>query len=196
MRVVLATGLFAIGVELPKSYLAKHIKSLLIMVIPTMAIGWVISAGLLPYFRSLLSTFNGFRIGIMKVLFPNLNFISTLVISACLTPTDPILASAIIGGKFAVKNVPKHIRHLLSAEAAANDGLAYPFLSISIYLTVESSRSLAVENGFLIGWFCKLCGPNSIFIANRRPISSQIKSCLGLSSGYSLVCEDFSVSSV
>jgi NhaP-type Na+/H+ or K+/H+ antiporter len=45
MRVVLATGLFAIGVELPKSYLAKHAKSLLAMVIPTMAIGWVIVAG-------------------------------------------------------------------------------------------------------------------------------------------------------
>ena len=45
MRVVLATGLFAIGVELPKSYLARHAKSLLAMVIPTMAIGWVIVAG-------------------------------------------------------------------------------------------------------------------------------------------------------
>jgi len=45
MRIVLATGLFAIGVELPKSYLAKHAKSLLAMVVPTMAIGWVIVAG-------------------------------------------------------------------------------------------------------------------------------------------------------
>lgn len=90
----------------------------------------------------------------MKALFPNLNFISTLVISACLTPTDPILAAAIIGGKFAVKNVPGHIRRLLSAESAANDGLAYPFLSIAIYLTVESSVGVAVEKGFLIGVFC------------------------------------------
>jgi len=46
MRIVLATGLFAIGVELPKSYMAKHAKSLLTMVIPTMAIGWVIVAGI------------------------------------------------------------------------------------------------------------------------------------------------------
>ena len=45
MRIVLATGLFAIGVELPKSYLAKHAKGLLAMVVPTMAIGWVIVAG-------------------------------------------------------------------------------------------------------------------------------------------------------
>jgi len=52
MRVVLATGLFAIGVELPKSYLAKHAKSLLAMVIPTMAIGWVIVAGTCFFFFS------------------------------------------------------------------------------------------------------------------------------------------------
>ena len=45
MRVVLATGLFAIGVELPQSYLADHARSLLVMVVPTMAIGWIIVAG-------------------------------------------------------------------------------------------------------------------------------------------------------
>ena len=45
MRIVLATGLFAIGVELPKAYLKEHLRSLLIMVVPTMAMGWAISAG-------------------------------------------------------------------------------------------------------------------------------------------------------
>lgn len=42
---VLATGLFAIGVELPKSYMAKHVKGLLVMVVPTMAFGWLVVAG-------------------------------------------------------------------------------------------------------------------------------------------------------
>ena len=45
MRIVLAMGLFAIGVQLPQSYMAKTAKSLLIMVVPTMAFGWIISAG-------------------------------------------------------------------------------------------------------------------------------------------------------
>jgi sodium/hydrogen antiporter len=45
MRIVLATGLFAIGVELPRSYMAKHTKGLAAMVIPTMAIGWLVVAG-------------------------------------------------------------------------------------------------------------------------------------------------------
>ena len=45
MRIVLATGLFAIGVELPQSYLADHAKGLLVMVVPTMTFGWLVIAG-------------------------------------------------------------------------------------------------------------------------------------------------------
>ena len=44
MRVVLATGLFATGVELPRSYLRKHVRGLLVLVIPTMAFGWAVIA--------------------------------------------------------------------------------------------------------------------------------------------------------
>ncbi|EJF57784.1 hypothetical protein DICSQDRAFT_173653 [Dichomitus squalens LYAD-421 SS1] len=133
-RITLAAGLFAIGVELPQSYLADHAKSLLIMVVPTMAFGWLVVAA------------------VIFVVFPNLNFISSMVIAACLTPTDPIISAAIVGGKFATKHVPLNLRRLLSAESAANDGLAYPFLSISIYLTIESSTRVAVGEWFLVGW--------------------------------------------
>ncbi|KAF8906575.1 Sodium/hydrogen exchanger family-domain-containing protein [Gymnopilus junonius] len=134
MRIVLATGLFAIGVELPKSYMAKHAKSLFAMVVPTMAIGWAIVAGLI------------------RALFPQLNYISCLAISACLTPTDPIICAAIVGGKFARKHVPINLRQLLSAESAANDGLAYPFLSLSLYLTLDKTREAAITHWVLIGW--------------------------------------------
>ncbi|KAL5485193.1 hypothetical protein ACEPAI_7835 [Sanghuangporus weigelae] len=133
MRVVLATGLFAIGAELPKAYLARHARSLIAMIVPTMAFGWFVVAG------------------VIKGLFPALDFVSSLVIAACLTPTDPVLSATIIGGKFATRHVPAHLRHLLSAESAANDGLAYPFLSISIYLATESSTSVAFGKFFLIG---------------------------------------------
>jgi sodium/hydrogen antiporter len=44
MRIVLVIGLFAIGVQLPKSYMLEHVKGLLIMVVPTMAVGWIIVA--------------------------------------------------------------------------------------------------------------------------------------------------------
>jgi hypothetical protein len=44
-RVVLTTSLFAIGIELPQAYMAKNAKGLIAMVVPTMAVGWVIVAG-------------------------------------------------------------------------------------------------------------------------------------------------------
>ncbi|KAF7296875.1 Na-H-Exchanger domain-containing protein [Mycena indigotica] len=134
MRIILATGLFAIGVELPGSYMAKHARGLLVLVVPTMAFGWVVVAG------------------IMYGLFPPLSFISCLAIAACLTPTDPIISATIVGGRYAIKHVPRNIRQIIAAESAANDGLAYPFLSISIYLTIEQSRRVAVGEWFLVGW--------------------------------------------
>lgn len=43
-QICLAIGLFAIGVELPSSYMAKHAKGLIFMVVPMMAFGWVVVA--------------------------------------------------------------------------------------------------------------------------------------------------------
>ncbi|KAF9071112.1 Cation/H+ exchanger [Rhodocollybia butyracea] len=135
IRIILGVGLFIIGVKLPENYMWKHASSLLAMVIPTMAFGWLLVGG------------------ILKVLFPSLTFVSCLVIAACLTPTDPIICSAIVAvKKFAKDHVHIKLRQILSAESAANDGLAYPFLSISIYLTVESSKRVAFGKWFLIGW--------------------------------------------
>ena len=45
MRVVLAVGLFAIGVELPGPYMKEHARGLFVLVVPTMAIGWFVVAG-------------------------------------------------------------------------------------------------------------------------------------------------------
>ncbi|KAI0033791.1 Sodium/hydrogen exchanger family-domain-containing protein [Vararia minispora EC-137] len=134
MRVVLATGLFATGVELPRSFMVKSAPSLLVLVVPTMAIGWVTSAAFI------------------HVLFPKLDYVSGLLVSACLTPTDPIVCAAILGGNFAVKHVPLNLRRLLAAESATNDSLAYPFLSISAYLLTEPTRSIAFEKWFVVGW--------------------------------------------
>jgi NhaP-type Na+/H+ or K+/H+ antiporter len=56
------------------------------------------------------------------------------------------------GGKYAVKHVPLNLRRILSAESAANDGLAYPFLTICLFLTVNPSTPNALAEWFVIGW--------------------------------------------
>ena len=99
MRVVLAVGLFAIGVELPGPYMKEHVRGLLVLVVPTMAIGWFVVAGVWNPLSLSLCEHPTERSspGFMLLLFPSLSFISCLAISACLTPTDPVISAAIIG---------------------------------------------------------------------------------------------------
>ncbi|KAI9509473.1 Sodium/hydrogen exchanger family-domain-containing protein [Russula earlei] len=137
-RIVIAIGVFAVGVELPKKYMYRHWKSLFFLLVPVMAWGWFVSAAFI------------------YALIPNLHFLSSLAIAACLTPTDPILAAAVIGGKYADKHVPAHLRHLLAAESASNDGAAYPFLYFALYLTVDRTTGEAMKDWFLTLWLYQI----------------------------------------
>lgn len=117
----------------------------------------------------------------MYAIIPGLTFLSCLVIAACVvrlrghrtflllsnshltppttslqTPTDPILAQAVIGGRFAEKHVPAHLRHLLAAESGCNDGAAFPFLYIAIYLILDASDAHAVGEWFYIVWLYEI----------------------------------------
>ena len=87
-------------------------------------------------------------------LIPNLKFVSALAIGACLIPTDPILAAAIIGGKYADKHVPAHLRHLIAAEAGSNAGSAFPLLYFALYLTLDPTTGGAMKDWFLVSWLC------------------------------------------
>ena len=133
-RIVLAVGVFAIGVELPKAYVGRHWKSLTFLLVPIMVYGWFVCGGLI------------------YALIPGLDFLSSLAIAACLTPTDPILAAAVVGGRFAEKHVPEHLRHLLAAESGVNDGAAFPMLFIALYLILDKSDASAVGQWFYITW--------------------------------------------
>ncbi|KAF7296573.1 Na-H-Exchanger domain-containing protein [Mycena chlorophos] len=137
-RVVLAIGVFAIGVELPKAYVRRHWQSLFFLMGPVMIWGWLVSAGFI------------------FALIPGLDFLSSLAVGACLTPTDPILAAAVVGGKYADKHVPAHIRHLLAAESGANDGAAFPFLFLALYLILDASTHTAIKDWFLKLWLYQI----------------------------------------
>ena len=108
----------------------KHWRTLAFLLGPCMIYGWMVSALLIWGFV------------------PGLTFLSSLVVAAAVTPTDPILAQAVVGGKFADKHVPAHIRHMLSAESGSNDGAAFPFLGIALYLTLDASPGHAVGEWF------------------------------------------------
>ncbi|KAH8813534.1 Sodium/hydrogen exchanger family-domain-containing protein [Flagelloscypha sp. PMI_526] len=138
-RVILSIGVFAIGVELPKQYMKIHWKSLAFMLGPIMAYGWFITAALI------------------FGLIPRLGFLASLAIAACMTPTDPILAAAVVGGRYAEKHVPAHIRHLLAAESGCNDGAAFPFLFLALYLLLDSpDTGAAIRDWFVLLWIYQI----------------------------------------
>lgn len=51
-----------------------------------------------------------------------------------ITPTDPVVASSVVTGDVAERNLPERLRHAISAESGFNDGLAYPFVLLPILL--------------------------------------------------------------
>lgn len=70
--------------------------------------------------------------------------------AACVTATDPVLASSVVGkGKFA-KRVPKHLRDILSAESGCNDGMAFPFVYLGLYLVLYHRDAAEVS----LHWVC------------------------------------------
>ncbi|KAI5457687.1 alkali metal cation/H+ antiporter Nha1 C terminus-domain-containing protein [Mariannaea sp. PMI_226] len=131
-RIVLVVQCFAVGVELPKFYMEKHWRSVIYLLVPVMTFGWLI-----------VSLFIWWMI-------PPLNWLESLVCAACVTATDPVLASSVVGkGKFA-KRVPKHLRDLLSAESGCNDGMAFPFIYLSLYLIQYNQGASEVSFHFVV----------------------------------------------
>jgi NhaP-type Na+/H+ or K+/H+ antiporter len=63
-----------------------------------------------------------------------LSFWTALLLGAVITPTDPVVASAIVTGKFAKQNLPLRVRDSISFESGANDGLAYAFVMLPVLM--------------------------------------------------------------
>lgn len=80
-RVIIAIQVLFTGISLPKAYLKREWRSLVTLLGPVMTTAWFIC--------SLL----------VWGLIPGLTFLESLVIGACVTPTDPVLANSICKGE-------------------------------------------------------------------------------------------------
>ncbi|MCJ1469953.1 hypothetical protein MMC07_008598 [Pseudocyphellaria aurata] len=128
-RLVLGVQLVLAGVQLPSKYLQHEWKSLALLLGPGMVGMWIVSSM------------------IVWGLVPNLSFLHSLAVGACVTPTDPVLSNSIVKGKFADKNIPKNLQKIIIAESGANDGLGYPFLFFALYLMKYVENSGAGQTG-------------------------------------------------
>jgi NhaP-type Na+/H+ or K+/H+ antiporter len=79
-----------------------------------------------------------------------------MIIGACLSPTDPVLAASVLAKSKFSDRVPKRLKNLLSAESACNDGVSFPFLYMGIVALTNSKPLDAFKEWMLITvlWQC------------------------------------------
>jgi NhaP-type Na+/H+ or K+/H+ antiporter len=65
-----------------------------------------------------------------KALFSELSWAEAFLLAAVLTPTDPVVTSAVV----TAQRVPALVRHTLNLESGLNDGLALPFVLFFLVL--------------------------------------------------------------
>jgi len=81
-----------------------------------------------------------------KALFPDLSWAEALLLGAVLSPTDPVVTSAVVTSRL----VPSTVRHTLNLESGLNDGLALPFVLFFLVLATPGGDA-GTEAAKLLG---------------------------------------------
>ena len=121
-KLTIAMALMAAALKFKHSYLIKHKQMLSVLVIGGMLLMFGIS--------SLLSKY---------VL--DLDWPAAILIGAIITPTDPVISSSMISGKFADKLLNNNIKGSLYFESGINDGLAFPLVAIGWMLVQKGEMN-------------------------------------------------------
>jgi sodium/hydrogen antiporter len=114
----LGIALVGVGLRLPVGYASSNWGLLVVLLGILMPLMWIVS-GLLVY------------------LILGLPFWVAVLIGAIITPTDPVVASSIVAGGVAERNLPSSLRCAISAESGFNDGLALPFVVLPVLVLTE-----------------------------------------------------------
>ena len=108
-----------------------------------------------------------------------------LLIGACISPTDPVLASSVVTGRPAEQDLPPRLRQLLSTESGTNDGLALPLVLVAVAVVSGTSVGSSlldalyqVGAGVVVGVVMGLVAGTAVGYALRRsdvdPGASQV----------------------
>ncbi|MBW0092679.1 cation:proton antiporter [Pseudonocardia sp. KRD-184] len=146
-RIGLALGVADIALQVTRADLRRNARRLVLLLTAVMVGMWLLTAG-----------------GAWLLLGVPVG--AALLLGAALTPTDPVVASALAGGALPKRMLPRRLRRTLQTESGANDGLALPFVLLAGLLATETAGSavahwaveagrevgLAVVIGPLLGW--------------------------------------------
>ncbi|MFN7130520.1 MAG: cation:proton antiporter [Myxococcales bacterium] len=114
-RVTLAIGLMGVALRLERGSVTTLFRPVLVLLTVVMTGMWLLSSAVVAWVLGLTMW-------------------KALLVGAVVTPTDPVVASSIVTGKFASERLPLRLRDTLSFEAGANDGLAYLFVMLPVLM--------------------------------------------------------------
>jgi NhaP-type Na+/H+ or K+/H+ antiporter len=116
--VTLGVALVGVALRLPAGYSGRNWRLLFVLLGIVMPLMWL-AGGLLAY------------------LILGVPFWVAALIGAIVTPTDPVVASSIVAGGVAERNLPAPLRHAISSESGFNDGLTLPFVVLPVLVLTE-----------------------------------------------------------
>ena len=116
--VTLGIALVGVALRLPVGYASGNWRLLVVLLGIVMPLMWIVS-------------------GLVVYLILGLPFWVSVLIGASITPTDPVVASSIVAGGVAERNLPGALRCAISAESGFNDGLALPFVVLPVLVLTE-----------------------------------------------------------
>ncbi len=118
-RVTLAIAVLAAAMRLPRGWLQRQWRGLLVALGPGMLLMWL--GGTLVAKYAL-----------------DLPWVMAALIGAIVSPTDPVLSAPVVSGRLARQAVPPELRHGITAESGTNDGLAEPLVLLPIFLILDA----------------------------------------------------------
>lgn len=124
----------AVGVSTPGGYVVKQWRSIAMFLGPITLAMYIVSSVC------------------VKAVLQELSWFEAMIIGACITPTDPVLANSVIKGKFANRYIPTHLRNLLAMESGGNDGLGLPFLMLPLLLMSNTNKTVALTEWAIHTW--------------------------------------------
>jgi sodium/hydrogen antiporter len=116
--VTLGVALVGVALRLPVGYSSRNRRLLFVLLGIAMPLMWLAGS-------------------FVVYLIVGVPFWVAVLIGAIVTPTDPLVASSIVAGGVAERNLPAPLRHAISSESGFNDGLALPFVVLPILVLTE-----------------------------------------------------------
>jgi NhaP-type Na+/H+ or K+/H+ antiporter len=119
-RLMLAVSLIGVALRFPFSSLRPVLRPVLLLVGVVMPLAAAVTGGL-------------------AVALLGLPVSLAALLGACLCPTDPVLASDVVSGDPAERDLPEKTRQVLTEESGANDGLALPLVLLALVPVLDQA---------------------------------------------------------